>query len=151
MTNNRKIRFPALSVRQTQRLLAGTGSLPLSHATARRIRTSVLQKAAPKSLARNRIRRTLVPIAACLLAIVVFFAAFPKAALAVSEFLGRVFTPSRYMSEDPATRTTVPSIDEALAAAAPKDGDYRITLMPELPNAQEFIDFRAQNGYDPFS
>ena len=151
MTNNRKIRFPALSVRQTQRLLAGTGSLPLSRATARRIRTSVLQKTAPKSLARNRIRRTLVPIAACLLAIVVFFAAFPKAALAVSEFLGRVFTPSRYMSEDPATRTTVPSIDEAIAAAAPKDGDYRITLMPDLPNAQEFIDFRAQNGYDPFS
>ena len=151
MTNNRKIRFPALSVRQTQRLLAGTGSLPLSRATARRIRTSVLQKAAPKSLARNRIRRTLVPIAACLLAIVVFFAAFPKAALAVSEFLGRVFTPSRYMNEDPAERTPVPSIDEALAAAAPKDGDYRITLMPDLPNAQEFIDFRAQNGYDPFS
>ena len=151
MTNNHVFRFPALSVRQTQRLLAGIGTLPLSRAAARRIRASVLQKAAPKSLARNRIRRTLVPIAACLLAIVVFFVAFPKAALAVSEFLGRVFTPSRYMNEDPATRTPVPSIDEALAAAAPKDGDYSITLMPDLPNAQELIDFRAQNGYDPFS
>jgi hypothetical protein len=151
MTNNREIRFPALSVRQTQHLLAGTGSLPLSRATARRIRTSVLQKAAPKSLAQNRIRRTLVPIAACLLAIVVFFAAFPKAALAVSEFLGRVFTPSRYMNESPGERTAVPSIDEAIAAAAPADGAYTVTLLPDLPNAQEFIDFRAQNGYDPFS
>ena len=151
MTNNRLFRFPALSVRQTQHLLAGTGSLPLSRAAARRIRASVLQKAAPRSLARNRIRRTLVPIAACLLAVVVFFVAFPKAALAVSEFLGRVFTPSRYMNEDPATRTPVSSIDEALAAAAPKDGDYRITLMPDLPNAQEFIDYRAKNGYDPFT
>lgn len=151
MTNNRALRFPALSVRQTQRLLARTGTLPLPRAAASRIRASVLQKAAPKSLARNRIRRTLLPIAACLLAIVVFFVAFPKAALAVSEFLGRVFTPSRYMNEDPAARTPVPSIDEALAAAAPKDGDYSITLMPDLPNAQEFIDFRAQNGYDPFT
>jgi len=126
-------------------------ALPISFGAARRIRTSVLQKAAPKSLARNRIRRTLVPIAACLLAVVVFFVAFPKAALAVSEFLGRVFTPSRYMTEDPAERTAVPSIDEAIAAAAPQDGEYTITLMPDLPNVQEFVDFRAQNGYDPFS
>lgn len=150
MTNNRKIRFPALSVRQTQRLLAGTGSLPLSRATARRIRTSVLQKAAPKSLARNRIRRTLVPIAACLLAIVVFFVAFPKAALAVSEFLGRVFTPSRYMNEDPAERTPVPSIDEALSAAVPQDGDYSIVLLSDFPDAQGYISDRTKGGFAPF-
>ena len=150
MTNNRKIRFPALSVRQTQRLLAGTGSLPLSRATARRIRTSVLQKAAPKSLARNRIRRTLVPIAACLLAIVVFFAAFPKAALAVSEFLGRVFTPSRYMNEDPAERTPVPSIDEAIAAAVPQNGDYSIVLLSDFPDAQGYISDRTKGGFAPF-
>ena len=150
MTNNRKIRFPALSVRQTQRLLAGTGSLPLSRATVRRIRTSVLQKAAPKSLARNRIRRTLVPIAACLLAIVVFFAAFPKAALAVSEFLGRVFTPSRYMNEDPAERTPVPSIDEAIAAAVPQNGDYSIVLLSDFPDAQGYISDRTKGGFAPF-
>ena len=150
MTNNRAFRFPALSVRQTQHLLAGTGSLPLSRAAASRIRASVLQKAAPKSLARNRIRRTLVPIAACLLAIVVFFVAFPKAALAVSEFLGRVFTPSRYMSEDPATRTPVSSIDEALAAAAPKDGDYTIVLLSDLPDAKGYINDRNNGGFAPF-
>ncbi|HAX40323.1 MAG TPA: hypothetical protein DCY10_05565 [Clostridiales bacterium] len=151
MTNNHSLRFPALSVAQTQRLLNGVSTLPLSIGAASRIRSRVLQKVAPKSLARKRLRKTLVSIAACLLAIVIFFTAFPKAALAVSEFFERVFTPSRYMNEDPSTRTAVPSIDEAIAAAAPQDGDYTITLMPDLPNAQEFVDFRAQNGYDAFS
>ena len=151
MTNTRSFRFPALNVRATHRLLSGVSALPLSFGAARRIRARVLQKAAPRSLARNRLRRTLIPIAACLLAIVVFFTAFPKAALAVSEFLGRMFTPSRYMNEDPSERTAVPSIDEAIAAAAPADGAYTITLMPELTNAQEFVDFRTENGYEPFS
>ena len=151
MTNLHSFRFPTLTVQETQRLLSGTSTLPLSFGAARRIRARVLQSAAPKSLARNRLRRTLIPIAACLLAIVVFFTAFPKAALAISEFLGRVFTPSRYMNEDPSERTAVPSIDDAIAAAVPEDDAYTITLMPELPNAQEFIDYRAQNGYAPFS
>jgi hypothetical protein len=151
MTNKRSLRFPALSVRQTQRLLAGVSKLPLASGAARRIRASVLKQAVPKSFARNRIRKTLVPIAACLLAVIVFFVAFPKAALAVSEFLGRVFTPSRYMNQDPAERTPVPSIDEAIAAAAPQDGEYVISLLPDLPNAQELADYRTQYGYDPFS
>ena len=151
MPNKQEFRFPLLNGNQTHRLLKGVPSLPLPVGAEHRIRARVLQQAAPKSLARNRIRRTLVPIAACLLVVVFFFVAFPKAALAVSEFLGRVFTPSRYMNEDPAQRTAVPSIDEAIAASVPKDGDYTITLMPDLPNAQEFIDYRAKNGYEPFS
>ncbi|MEZ4508670.1 MAG: sigma-70 family RNA polymerase sigma factor [Eubacteriales bacterium] len=149
--NNRSPRFPALNVAQTQRLLSDVKELPLSIATSRRIRASVLKKAAPKALARNRIRKTLLPIAACLIAVVMFFVAFPKAALAVSEFIGRIFTPSRYMNQDPSERTPVPSIDEAIAAAAPQDGDYTITLMSELPNAQEFIDYRTATGMPPFS
>jgi hypothetical protein len=151
MTSNRSPRFPALNAEQTDRLLSGVSGLPLSSFAARRIRTSVMKKAVPRTLACNRIRKTLLPIAACLLAVVMFFVAFPKAALAVSEFLGRIFTPSRYMNQDPAERTPVPSIDEAIAAAAPQDGDYTITLMSELPNNQEYIDFRTQNGYAQFS
>jgi hypothetical protein len=150
MTNNHPLRFPALSVKQTHRLLNGVSTLPLSIGAASRIRSRVLQKAAPKSLARNRLRKTLVSIAACLLAIVIFFAAFPKAALAVSEFFGRVFTPSRYMNQDPSERTAVPSIDEAIAAAAPQDGDYTIVLLPDLPDAQRFIDYRSNEGFVPF-
>ena len=151
MPNKHSFRFPALTVPQTQRLLNGVSKLPLSAGTTRRIRSSVLKQAAPRSLVRNRIRKTLVPIAACLLAVVIFFVAFPKAALAVSEFLGRVFTPSRYMNQDPSERTPVPSIDEAIAAAAPQDGEYTITLLPDLPNAQELTAYREQYGYDPFS
>jgi len=151
LNESNPLRLPALNVTQTHRLLNGVSALPINASAARRIRATVLQQAAPKSLKRNRVRKILVPIAACLLAVVVFFTAFPKAALAVSEFFGRVFTPSRYMNEDPSARTPVPSIDEAIAAAAPADGAYTITLMPDLPNAQEFIDYRAQNGYEPFS
>ena len=151
MANNDSFRLPQLDVTQTHRLLNGASSLPVTAGAARRIRNRVMQEVAPKSFARNRVRKILVPIAACLLAVVVFFTAFPKAALAVSEFLGRVFTPSRYMNQDPSTRTPVPSIDEALAAAAPADGAYTITLMSDLPNTQQYIDFRVQNGYEPFS
>ena len=98
MPNESKPRFPALSVTQTHRLLNGVSSLPLEAGAARRIRNRVLQKAAPRSFGRNRVRKVLVPIAAVFLAVVVFFTAFPKAALAVSEFFGRVFTPIRYMN-----------------------------------------------------
>ena len=151
MLNESNLRFPVLNVKQTHRLLSGVTSLPMQASAARRIRSRVLQEAAPRSFGQSRVRKVLVPIAACFLAIVVFFTAFPKAALAVSEFFGRVFTPSRYMNEDPSARTPVPSIDEALAAAAPADGAYTVTLLPDLPNAQELTDYRAQNGYDPFS
>lgn len=151
MKSNHPLRFPALTVSQTQRLLSDVSELPISFAASRRIRSAVLKKAAPKALARNRIQKALLPIAACLIAVVMFFVAFPKAALAVSEFIERIFTPSGYMSEDPASRTPIPSVDEALAAAVPKDENYTITLMPDLPDAQEFVDFRAQNGYAPFT
>jgi hypothetical protein len=151
MNNPLSQKFEALNLAQTELLLADVPALSLSRAAELRIRARVLQKAAPKSLSRAGIRRIFVPIAACLLAVVVFFTAFPKAALAVSEFFGRVFTPSRYMNEDPSTRTPVPSIDEALAAAAPADGDYTVTLMSDLTNPQQYIDFRKQNGYDPFT
>ncbi len=55
------------------------------------------------------------------------------------------------MNTFPEARTPLPSVEEALEAAAPQDGDYTITLMPDLPNAQEYIDYRKQNGLEPFS
>ncbi len=150
MPSNRPLRFPTLSVSQTQRLLASVAKLPLSAATARRIRATVIKEVAPRSLVRNRIRKTLLPIAACLLAVVMFFVAFPKAALAVSEFIERIFTPSQYMNQAPSERTPVPSIDGAITAAAPQDGDYTIVLLSDLPNAQGYIDDRAKSGFAPF-
>jgi hypothetical protein len=151
MRNERRIAFSNLTVDQTDRLIDSFEALPLAGAVNRRIRNSVLKAVAPRRARRSRLMRTLVPLAASLLMLVMFFVAFPKAAQAVSDFIGRVFTPGRYMSEDPAARTPVPSIDEAIAAAAPKDGDYTITLMPDLPDPQQYVDFRAENGYAPFS
>ena len=151
MRNDKVLLFEDITVEQTELLLGSMDHLPMNGSVARRIRGRVLQGGKQRSHKRRHIGRVLVPIAACLVAIVLLFTAFPKAAYAVSAFFGRVFTPSRYMNEDPAERTPVPSIDEAIAAAVPMDGDYTITLMPDLPNAQEFIDYRAQNGYAPFS
>lgn len=151
MRSEKNLLFTTLSVEQTDVLLGSIDQLPISGSIARRIRTRVLQSAAPKSLPRNRIRKTLIPIAACLIAIVLFFVAFPKAAYAVSAFLGRVFTPSRYMNEDPAERTPVPSIDEAIAAAAPKDGDYRIALITEKSNAEQIRNYSTLIGSSSFN
>lgn len=151
MPNESNLRFQALDVTQTQRLLTGVSSLPIQASAARRIRSRVLQEAAPRSFGRNHVLKVLIPVVASFLAIVVFFTAFPKAALAVSKYIEKLFVPSWYMSEDPSARTPMPSLDEAIAAAVPQDNDYTITLMPELPNAREFADFRTQNGYAPFS
>ena len=151
MRNERNLYFETLTVEQTDLLLGSLDHLPVSSSVARRIRGRVLQSAAPKAQHRNRIRKTLIPIAACLLVIVLFFVANPKAAHAVSAFFDRVFTPSRYMNADPAERTPVPSIDEAIAAAAPKDGDYRVEFVTELPNAKEILGSRAEIGLPPYN
>ena len=139
------------SVEQTEMLLGTLDHLPASGSAARRIRERVLLSAAPKAHSRNRIRKTLLPTAACLLAIVLFFVASPKAAHAVSAFIEHLFVPGWYMNEDPSARTPIPSIDEAIAAAVPNDETYNITLMSDLPSQQDFASFRALNGYAPFS
>ena len=148
MRNDKLLLFEDITVEQTELLLGSMDHLPVSSSVARRIRERVLQNSKRRSHQRKRkqVGRVLIPIAACLVAVVLFFVAFPKAAYAVSGFFGRVFTPSRYMNEDPAERTPVPSIDEAISAAAPKDGDYRIEYITERPNAKEVLDSRADIG-----
>ena len=54
------------------------------------------------------------------------------------------------MNADPAERTPVPSIDEAIAAAAPKDGDYRTTLITEESNAQQIQNYCTLTGSSTF-
>lgn len=153
MRNEKVLLFEDITVEQTELLLGSIDTLPLSKSVARRIRGRVLENGKQRSHRRKRkqVARVLIPIAACLIAIVLLFTAFPKAAYAVSAFFGRVFTPSRYMNEDPAERTPVPSIDEAIAAAAPKDGDCRIEYITERPNAEEVLDSRAPNGLAPYN
>jgi len=150
MRNERTLLFSSLNVEQTDALLAGLDSLPVDDAVARRIRRNVEKAALPKRRRRKTAMRVLVPIAACLVAITLVFTCFPQAAQAIASFLGLNYTPSRYMSELPSSRTPVPSVDEALEAAAPSDGDYTITLLPEWDDAQAYVDYREQLGLEPF-
>ncbi len=119
MRNKLSVAFDDLSVAQTEALLAGIDSLPADGPAARRIRRRVEKEVCPKRTRRRAAVRVLVPVAACLMAIALVFACFPQAAQAIASFLGLNYTPSRYMSELPASRTPVPSVDEALEAAAP--------------------------------
>jgi len=142
--------FATLDVEQTDALLAGLDSLPVEAAVMRRIRRGVEKTTLPKRRRRKTALRILAPIAACLLAIALVFTCFPQAAQAVASFLGFNYTPSRYMGELPSSRTPVPSVDEAIAAAAPADGDYTITLLPEWDDAQAYVAYREQLGLEPF-
>ena len=152
MYSNRENPLPfSFSVEETESLLASFESLPLPRKDASRIRKQVLQKIMPKRARRRVASRILLPLAACFAAMLLLFACFPKAAQAVAAFFGLSYTPSRYMNTSPEARTPLPSIEEALGAAAPQNGDYSVTLMPELPDAQQYIDYRAENGLAPFS
>ena len=148
MRNDKVLLFEDITIEQTELLLDSIDTLPLSNSVARRIRERVLENGKQRSNRRKhkQVGRVLIPIAACLIAIVVLFIANPKAAHAVSAFFGRVFTPSRYMNEDPAERTPVPSIDEAIAAAAPKDGDYRVSFITKESNAEQIRNYRTLTG-----
>lgn len=152
MPNDRYANMPnSFTVEETEALLTSYDSLPLSLGKANRIRTRVLQAAAPRRRGRRIALRLLVPLAASFAALLLLFACFPKAAQAVAAFFGLSYTPSRYMNTFPEARTPLPSVEEALDAASPQDGDYTITLMPDLPDAQTYIDFRTENGLTPFS
>lgn len=150
MPNERINLFPPLNAEQTDALLAGLDSLPVDAAAARRIRRSVEKAVVPKHRRRKAAMRVLVPIAACLVAITLVFMCFPQAAQAVAAFLGLNYTPSRYMGELPSSRTPVPSVEQALEAASPSDGDYTITLLPEWDDAQTYVAYREQLGLEPF-
>ncbi len=141
----------ALTVEQTDALLSGIDASPVDASTARRIRRKVEKAAVPKRLRRKATMRVLVPIAACLVAITLVFACFPQAAQAIASFLGLNYTPSRYMGELPSSRTPIPSVEEALDAASPSDGDYSISLLSELDGAPDFAGYREELGLEPFS
>lgn len=152
MPSNRNTPLPpSFSIEETQALLASFDSLPVRYLNAGRIRRRVLREAAPKRVRRRAASRVLLPLAACLAAILLLFACFPQAAQAVASFFGLSYTPSRYMSTLPESRTPLPSVDEALEAAAPKDGDYYVTLLPDLPRAAELAAYRESAGLKPFS
>lgn len=150
MRNDGFNRLDTLSVEQTETLLAAFDALPLPPGAARRIRRQVQKTASPKRLRRKTAMRILTPLAACLVALALVALCFPQAAKAIADFLGLPYTPSRYMQQQPEEREAVATVDEALAAAAPQDGSYTITLLPEWEDAAKFVQYRADHGYAPF-
>jgi hypothetical protein len=151
MQNDRNDLFSDLSVTQTETLLAGIGVLPLSPGAAKRVRSRVEKAAVPKAPRRRAAVRAMASLAACAAVIAVFFVCFPKAAQAVASFFGIDYTPSRYMNAAPESRTPVPSVEEALDAAAPADVGYTTTMLPKMKLPQPYEEYREQNGYEPYS
>lgn len=151
MPNELDFSFHTLSAEQTDALLSGIDSLPLDRAAVRRIRRETERAAAPRRLRRRTAARLLVPAAACLAALILACVCFPQAARALAEFLGFEFRASRYMLENPETRSPAPAVEEAIANAACRDVGYSISLLNEWEDADTWAGYRAQMGLAPFS
>lgn len=151
MRNNLSIAFDSLSVEQTEALLAGFDSMPVDSTAARRIRRRVEKAAAPMRPRRRIAIRFLVPVAACLVALLLACACFPQVAQAIASFFGIQINASRYMETDPSVRTPIASIDEALDAAVPADVSHSVALLPELPEADAYAAWREKTGQPAFT
>lgn len=150
MSNEPDFIWNALCAAQTDALLTGFDSLPSPGAAARRIRRNV-ERAVLPNRPRLRAARILVPVAAFLMALAFVFVCFPQAAQAVASFFGFDFRASKYMGEDPDTRSPAPSIEEAIAKAACEDVGYSVSLLNEWADAASYEACRAQLGLAPFS
>ena len=151
MRNELYSAFDSLTPAETEALLKNMDSLPAAPGVCRRIRRRVESAGVHSAPRRRAARRAVLTTAACLLALALFFVCFPKAAQAVASFFGVDYTPTRYLTTLPESRTSIPAVEAALDAAAPEDGTYRITLLSDWDNAQEYADFRAEQGLAPFA
>ena len=143
--------FDALSPAETEALLKHFDSLPIDHKAASRIRRSVESASVLRSPRRRTAKRALLAVASFLAVLVLLGVCFPKAAQAVASFFGINYTPTRYLTTLPETRTSIPAVEEALDAAAPAEGSYTITLLSDWDNAAEYEAYRAEQGLAPFA
>ncbi|MEN6595204.1 MAG: hypothetical protein ABFC31_09720 [Clostridiaceae bacterium] len=143
--------FDALSPAETEALLKHFDSLPIDHKAARRIRRSVESASVLRAPRRRTAKRALLAVASFLAVLVLLGVCFPAAAKAVASFFGINYTPTRYLTTLPETRTSIPAVEEALDAAAPAEGSYTITLLSDWDNAAEYEAYRAEQGLAPFA
>ncbi len=143
--------FDALSPAETEALLKHFDSLPIDHKVARRIRRSVESANVLRAPRRRTAKRALLAVASFLAVLVLLGVCFPAAAKAVASFFGINYTPTRYLTTLPETRTSIPAVEEALDAAAPAEGSYTITLLSDWDNAGEYEAMRAEQGLAPFA
>ena len=151
MRNETFTAFDALSPAETEALLKHFDSLPLERRSARRIRRSVESACVRRFPRRRALMRAVVAAASVLAFLVLLGACFPAAAKAVASFFGINYTPTRYMTTLPESRTSIPAVEEALDAADPAEESYTITLLSDWENASEYQTYRAEQGLAPFT
>lgn len=94
-------------------------------------------------------RRLLVPLAAALVLLI------GGTAVAAGVWLRDNYSPTNYMQETKEERTeqekTIPDVEQAIASAAPQSGEYKIVMLPELPEAELLNGQRLSKGQSAYS
>ena len=89
-------------------------------------------------------RKWMLPLVAALVLLVA------GTAVAAGMWLRENYSPTSYMETAKEKREeqgkTIPDVEQAIASAAPKTGDYTFVMLPELEDAQVLDDFRVKMG-----
>ena len=89
-------------------------------------------------------RRLLIPLVAALVLLLA------GTAVAAGVWLRDNYSPTSYMETAKEKREeqgkTISDVEQAIASAAPKTGDYSFVMLPEFEDAQVLDDFRVQQG-----
>ena len=89
-------------------------------------------------------RKLLIPLVAALVLLVA------GTAVAAGVWLRDNYSPTSYMETAKEKREeqgkTIPDVEQAIASAAPKTGDYTFVMLPEFEDAQVLDDCRVQQG-----
>ena len=94
-------------------------------------------------------RKLLIPLVAALVLLVA------GTAVAAGVWLRDNYSPTRYMETAKEQREeqgkTIPDVEQAIASAEPKTGDYRIVMLPEFENAEEMDGWRVKMGQPKYN
>ena len=94
-------------------------------------------------------RKLLIPLVAALVLLVA------GTAVAAGVWLRDNYSPTSYMETAKEKREeqgkTIPDVEQAIASAAPKTGDYTFVMLPELEDAQVLDDYRVKMGQPKYN
>ncbi len=94
-------------------------------------------------------RRLLIPMVAAATLLIA------TTAVAAGMLLRDNYSPANYMDTTKEQRKeqgkTIPDVEKAIASAAPQSGDYRIVMLPELPEAETLNSQRLATGQPAYS
>ena len=94
-------------------------------------------------------RRLLIPLAAALVLLIA------GTAVAAGVLLRDNYSPTNYMETTKEQREeqgkTIPDVEQAIESAAPRTGEYKIVMLPELPEAEMLNGQRLSKGQPAYS